>query len=186
MREGTSGLSLSHRHEASTAVPCLPSRGSEFPFIDAPPTPLFRQSTTRHRSRRHALDRLIPGRARTSDQRRRHRCPRPTGPPGSPRLRSGVGREIQVQNPRSTPADDPRLRPASVPFNRSLGHPKTGPRRTLQTARERSNGPVCSGATPFWDGPGCSLSSPPQPAASPSAPMSSSSGKNLTSIRTVD
>ncbi len=38
-------------------------------------------------------------------------------------------------------------------YDRGAGHPKTGPRRTLQTASKGSNGSVCSGATPFWDGP---------------------------------
>jgi hypothetical protein len=67
------------------------------------------------------------------------------------------------RHPQSAPADDPQLRPPSGQLDRGLGHPKTGPRRTLQTAGEGSNGPVCSGATPFWDGPGRSLFSPRNP-----------------------
>jgi len=78
------------------------------------------------------------------------------------RVHDAHGWELDAKsrrNPSSTAADERRLALASVPFDRSLGHPQTGPRRTLQTASEGSNGPVCSGATPFGDGPGCSLSS---------------------------
>ena len=89
------------------------------------------------------------------------------------------------RDPKSTPADEPRLRPASPRSTAAWATPKRDPGARC---RPRARAPTArsAAALPRFGMAQAARSPPSGTRASPSAPMCSSGAKNLTSIRTLD
>jgi hypothetical protein len=187
MREETSELCLSNRHQVSTVVPRLPRRASEFPFLDAPPTPLFRHDTTRRATGRGvtpstSLYATAQGRATSDvvtvadtlpDRLVHHAC----------------GRESDVRSRCKIPDPLLRMTPDSVRHpSRSTAAwatPKRDPGARCRP-RARARTARSAAALPRFGTAQAARSPASETRASPSAPRRSSHAKTLTSIRTVD